>query len=289
LTSFILWPSQSVTVYKSNSGAWAVPQASKWVYASAPTIFVDPVNGSDTSNDGLSTGTAAMQTISGAFNLATKNFQGNGGTITIQLADGTYTTANPLFNGGQTGAFLFSIGGAPGHGASVIMQKGFSVKDFVAVGFNEMTFNSVSGSAINADQSGIVDVNSTVTFGSGASMSPMSATNGGTVNIDGAMTFSGGSLNIGFIAQSGGKLNFNTSTINVSAAVAFGTCCAFANTNALISAQGVTFSGAGVAGTTGQRYLALTGGGIDTGGGGASYFPGSSAGSATSPAWITPP
>jgi hypothetical protein len=46
-------------------------------------------------------------------------------------------------------------------------------------------------------------------------------------------------------------------------------------------APGTTFSGA----ATGARYLANTGGGIQTDGSGASFLPGNSAGTATSPGW----
>jgi hypothetical protein len=62
---------------------------------------------------------------------------------------------------------------------------------------------------------------------------------------------------------------------------------AFPGGFAFCSRNGVQgWIGASFAGTaTGGRYFALTGGGIETNGGGASFFPGNSVLGATSPAW----
>lgn len=286
LSSFILWPLQSVVLFNQN-GTWQVLGRSRWLQTGI-IIHVDPLNGSDTNNDGLATGTGgAMQTIPGAWRLATQNFDPLGGSIEILLADGTHSSGLPFtMVGGQAGSFLFSITGAAGHGANVIIGGQISVKDFLAVGFVEVTFSAIVGSAIECDQNGIVDIDPTVTFGNGgdaASFVPFVAANGGVVNVAGC-TVNCGKISAIFQVQFAGRIN-SEGTINIPTAMTVGNATAFADSNGVIDAAGTVFSGAGVAGTTGQRYLAQRGGGIWTNGGGASFFPGSSGGTATSPGW----
>src|ERR1700722_16532501 len=193
LPNFILWPGQTLTVFNGGPAGWIHDGQNRWNMTPGTIIFVDPVNGSDSDNDGLGSQSGAMATIAGAFNLATQQFMANGGSIGIGLADGTYDTTE-IFFGGQVGAFLFSVGGAPGRTANVIMTGTWSLKDFVAVGFNNMTFAPSAGSGISVDQNGIADINSTVAFASAPNANHMAASNGGVINLFDAYTIKGGSV-----------------------------------------------------------------------------------------------
>jgi hypothetical protein len=74
-------------------------------------------------------------------------------------------------------------------------------------------------------------------------------------------------------------------TINIAAPLKASTAFAMASGNSLIVAAQVKFAGSGASHCSGQRYIALRGAGIDTGGAGTDYLPGSIAGTATAPAW----
>jgi hypothetical protein len=91
LTSFILWPKQTVRVYNQNSVWQTDPSApTRWIIPGAVTFLVHPTLGSDT-NDGLGSGSGAFATIQKAVNVAQYDVDCNGSGVVIQLADGTYT------------------------------------------------------------------------------------------------------------------------------------------------------------------------------------------------------
>lgn len=281
--SFILWPQQTCYLYAKNAGSWVATRPSRFNNTGALTVFVDPT-GSDTNNDGLGTGTGAMQTITGAFNLIQQNFQPNAGAQPIQLANATYTSSD-TFLGGTTGGFLLQLGGAAGQGANVIYQGLAFNKDYVALQYHDMTFNTGAGSCIRCGQSGVVDILSGVTFGAASGAAHLEAMNGGVLNLSNSYTASGGAVGFHLYAHDGGQIAAgNGVTLTVSGNVS-ATDFAISQINGLINVGGLTISGAGVAGSTGARYSASLGGGIWTNGGGANYFPGNSAGSATSPGW----
>lgn len=286
-SSFILWPNQTLTVIGTNN-VWRFTLPPRWLNAGLASVQVDPVNGSDSNNDCLGTTTGSCQSIPGAVSIATKFMDAQGGSIQILLANGTYSTGLPYtFSGGTSGYFLITLTGNTGQGANVNISGQFSIKDFIAVSFHEMTFAATSGSAIEADQNGIVDISSTVTFGTGGAgllFTPMDAENGGVVNVSGGATINLSSMNIGMIARNTGRINM-VASVAIPTAISVQTAFAFADTDGVIFRSGGTFTGAGVAGTTGTRYTAATAGGINSGGGGANFFPGNSAGTATSPGW----
>jgi hypothetical protein len=284
LPKFILWPGQTLTVFNAGTAGWIHDGQNRWNVPPGTPIQVDPSNGRDTDNDGLGTGAGAMATIDGAFLLATEQFMANGGGIAIMLADGTYSTA-VNFNGGQVGSYLFSVGGAPGHTANVVMTGEFALKDFVAVGFNNMTFAPSEGCGICVDQNGIADVASTVAFASAPNANHMAVSNGGIINANQAYTINGGSVVTHWYATYGGRIMVTTPTINIAAPLEASTAFAMASGNSLIAAPQVKFAGSGASHCTGQRYIALRGAGIATGGAGTDYLPGSIAGTATAPAW----
>lgn len=82
----------------------------------------------------------------------------------------------------------------------------------------------------------------------------------------------------------GGYVNVSGAAIDITSALSFATAFAQANLGGQIGFVGSTFTGS-ASSVTGVRYLTATGGGINTNGGGATFLPGNSAGTATSPGW----
>jgi hypothetical protein len=105
----------------------------------------------------------------------------------------------------------------------------------------------------------------------------MFAENGGIISCFSAYTINGAASGH-FTAQKSGIIDLFGYTVTLSGSLNFSTAFAIAQTTGIVSAPSLTFTGGTI---TGQRYLASEGGVITTNGGGANYFPGNSAGSAT--------
>ena len=84
-----------------------------------------------------------------------------------------------------------------------------------------------------------------------------------------------------YFASSGGLIEMFNATITVTGTPAFSDGFAHATDRSGISAFGMTYSGA----ATGQRYISSLYSVVNTFGGGASYFPGNAAGTATTGAY----
>lgn len=286
LSNFFLWPGQSIIVVRDNN-TWTVHGRSRFL-STGYTFYVDNVNGSAT-NDGLAPGAGgAINSFINIQTLAQQNLDPQGGSVSIQVAQTgvNYTETLTWFGGGGS-YFLYSIAGAPGQ--TVVISGSHAVKDYAAVGFNNITFTPTQGNtSITVDQCGIVDVNSTVTFSAGGTVGLMSSANGGVINLVGnGCTFNLGGAPSAFVfnATSTGIINCTGISLNFSTGGSMTSAFAVVSSSGILNISGTTFSGAGAGSVTGVRYIAVNGGGINTGGGGANYLPGNSAGTATSPGW----
>jgi len=99
---------------------------------------------------------------------------------------------------------------------------------------------------------------------------------GAVAQMVGPCTISGGApthINV----TAGGYLNISSRSFTLTGTPAFSSAFALVDSPALLLAAGNTFTGS----ATGKRYDASLGGVINTAGGGANYFPGNSAGTAT--------
>ena len=240
----------------------------------ARTYYVRP-DGSD-SNDGLTnsaggaflTKQKAIDTAA-ALDLSIYN-------VTIQVADGTYTGAVVLKS--FVGAGIVTIRGnptTPGNvlisvtsancvtGSGVIGQWSLNGMKLVA---NTAGFNTISIS------SNTILYYQNIDFG--AANQHISVSVGAKAIAQGNTTISG-SANIHWYAAAGGYIQDRGITKTLSGTPAFAQAFAYCQQNAIMSVNGNTFSGS----ATGPRYAILTGGLIDTNGGGTSYLPGNSAGS----------
>jgi hypothetical protein len=292
-----LWPLQTFTLKNENNVWTIVNPPGRWVLPGSTVFNVSP-SGSN-SNDCLGTTTGACLTINFTSALISQVVDAANQYLQIQLdcsgAPTTYTASNRLkpaygapsgnnpsanINPTLTGStstpsncVLTSSGGATLQliGNSVWNVQGISLANTDGsspcllidqqswLRYNAMIFNSCNGTSGNdivvEDQSG-AEMAGNVTINNNAAMHVYSINQGTFVWSSGVITCNG-ALAI---------TNFTGSSIN--------------------SAQqwaGVTFSGCGS--VTGNRYSATLGGGVNTNGGGATFFPGNAGGTATSPGW----
>jgi hypothetical protein len=256
------------------------------------TIYVNPTTGND-SNNGLTAGTAFL-TIQAAINAIYRNYDWNGYSCTIQLADGTYT------NTGATGSFLAYFGGMPfgmmafgltlqgnpSNPQNVVLTS--TNANSIAVDRTLMylngltiratggtwTINQIIGLGLNVSKGGWAQCSNMRFDNTGGMFSVRSDWNG-VVVLTGTNNAITGSGTWGIAAGPFGTIYLSGATLNVTG---------WAATNSLWYAdQGrmevvsVTFTGT----ATGQRYTAGYNGVIDTAGGGPNYLPGTIAGALT--------
>ena len=92
LTAFFLYPGQSVVMFRDGSVWKTTGRPIRWRFPAAVTLYVNAILGNDT-NDGLASGSGnAFATVQKAWNTAVADFDLARQSLTIQLADGTYTS-----------------------------------------------------------------------------------------------------------------------------------------------------------------------------------------------------
>lgn len=202
--------------------------------------------------------------------------------VTIQVADGTYT-GGVIVNGPWIGSGDVTLQGNVSTPANVVISTTsahcISVQNNGRLKIGGMKLQTTTfGIGLVATAGGRIDIVSPVNFGACATYH-MNADGGGKILCSSNYTISG-NTSVHAVAISFGYFYVAANTITLSGTPAFGT---FAQSTRLGYMEWIsnTFSGS----ATGPRYNATTGGAIFTNGGGASYLPGNSAGSATSPGW----
>lgn len=235
-----------------------------------------------------SSGSCAWLTMQHAYDTIAATLDLGGYTVTIQIADGTYTVGL-IVAGPWTGGGAISFVGNTGTPANVI----FSVTGADCVKTNSsysgvLTFNGMkfititSGNSIYANSSGEIDflnINFGATAfahiltGAGASIGPVVATGNYTISASAAA----------HIYHQGGTVTVLNNTITLTGTPAWSSQFIFTGTGSIAFFSGNTFTGS----ATGQRYSCTQLSVLFTNGGGANYFPGNSAGScATSAIYI---
>lgn len=243
------------------------------------TVYVS-TTGND-SNDGLSVG-APFLTLQKAVNVLANNYDFNGFTATIQLADGTYTS------GLDTTGLLFS-GPVTLNGNSVtptnvvISTTSSNCIAHRSNGGGSLTVQNIklqtttSGSCITSSGNALLNLGVGINFGACAG-SHIFAWSFGRIQVLNSYTISGGASVAHVLADLQGQLFINSGiTVTLTGTPAFGSYFAMSSHASLVYAVSVTWSGA----ATGTRYSASGNGVIETSGGGATYFPGSVAGTVT--------
>lgn len=250
----------------------------------ANTTFFVSTTGND-SNNGLTSGTPWL-TIGHAINVLQDNYDLNGFAATIQLADGTYVGSWAV-NGtlvGQIGSlFIQGNAGSPANvllnttstaGGSTVLAGGGATMSVSGVKLQSVATSAACGLLQAGAGSTLTYTN--VVFGATAAAWHVSAVDGGTVVCIGNYTISGSALGH-FLQYNGGSININaTSVATLTGTPAFSQAFCYAQHCGVFndSAGLLSFSGA----ATGPRFVTSTNGVIDTDGGGANFFPGSSVG-----------
>ncbi|MFC3326197.1 hypothetical protein [Mesorhizobium cantuariense] len=254
------------------------------------TYFVRP-DGNDAINNGLTnTAGGAFQTLQKAWNtLAGLDLAAQAGFIVV--ADGTYAPLNmttmPI---GGTGITITGNTTTPAN--CHISTTGTCIQinaplpcPMTITGF-KMTFAGASQSAIKINAPGTVTCSNINLAGgsTGFSGAYYAGERGSRIIIIALGQVVSGSMSC-FCQTNGGVIqfagNFAAAPIVLTGTPAWSWVGVLANSGGVLEANGVVFSGT----ATGQRYAAQAGGGINTSGGGASYFPGNVAGTVSSGGW----
>ncbi|MCF3638733.1 hypothetical protein LXM94_01945 [Rhizobium sp. TRM95111] len=242
------------------------------------TYYVS-TTGSD-SNDGLTSGTA-WATLQHAWDFVLANINLAGYNITIDVEDGTYTsalTASGVLTGAP-GPGSFQIVGNTGTPANVVLSTAgdcIRSSNNAQIMVRGMRLTSSGASCFATSRGGTLEFD-TIEFNT-AAVSHINASGGSLVTFNGAYSIVGASP---FHYQVTNKALLAYGTVGSAIVTLTGTPAftqfAFCSLSALIGINSglVTYSGS----ATGSRYTAILGGNIYTFGGGANYFPGNSAGS----------
>lgn len=199
LTTFILWPLQSVVIFKDN-GAWKTdPQGPDRWFAPGISFFVHP-SGSDTANDGLVAGSSnAFATIQHAVDVIKKYVDMQGAQATINLADGTHQVGSGVsIVYALTGSTEFTITGSASTACTVNCDAGggcFIAREPATVTLigMKLTTSGNSSTAINASQFATVDF-SDIEFGAFNLGTHIIASDQASVNCLGNYAVSGGAV-----------------------------------------------------------------------------------------------
>jgi len=238
-------------------------------------------DGSDSNNGLADTSGGALLTPQKAFDVAC-TIDLNGFTVTISIGSGSFEgiTFNKAWVGGN-----ITIVGAGAANTTIASTNGLAAFYVSApapgvIRIDNMKITNSSGGAIRLDAAARFLCGSGLEFGTCVASHVLAAAPGSFLSMIANYTISGGSI-YHLNAQFGAYIRATGITVTLTGTPAFSIAYANASNMGGMLASSCTFSGA----ATGPRYNALQGGGINTGGGGASYFPGSTAGTATSPGW----
>jgi len=252
------------------------PGGAREVLSSARTYYVR-TDGSD-SNTGLSntaggaflTVQKAIDVISGTLDLATYD-------VTVQVGDGTRTAAVTLKKFTSGGGVVLLVGNSATPANCVISTTSancFSVLDYAGPysidGFKLVT--TTSGTGISAIGVAAIVTFKNINFGACAT-AHMSVVNGSAVSASGNYEITGAAP-WHYGAFSSGIITVSSRTVTITGTPAFSTAFCLAQTTGIVVANSNTYSGS----ATGVRYNASLNAVINTGGGGANYLPGNSAG-----------
>lgn len=239
-------------------------------------------DGVDTNNGLANTAGGAFKTIQKAVD-AVAAVDANGFTVAIQIGDGTYTGAVKLKNVvGFSAAGSLIIRGNNSTPANVVISV-TGDNCFTASGLNVVwdildlkMQTTTGGDCLNASAGGTIRYGN-VNFGACAGSHVASIQRGSIIALSSYAISGGASAH--FSSTYFSYLNAQGLTITISGTPAFSFAFATAQMNALLAAATITFSGS----ATGNRFYVSNNATIFTNGGGASYLPGSAAGTGTNP------
>jgi hypothetical protein len=187
------------------------------------------------------------------------------GASTVQLTGNTTTPANCHIS--TTGSALI-VGNTSGYsGGQGISLRGFKI-------------TSSSGDGIKAAHGAIVYINGNICFGGVGNGACMITGTGGKIFGSSFTMEISGNCNTVFQPSALSIINLSSMSLTLTGTPAWATSCAYVARGGQLVVHGLSTTGS----ATGKRYSVTGNGSIDTNGGGASYFPGSVAGTTTADA-----
>lgn len=238
-------------------------------------------DGSDGNNGLSNTAGGAFLTIQKALNVCAALDLGTF-NVTIQVADGTYTGANRV-----TGPWLGSgnvtvLGNTSAPGNVVINVTGGAC--FWAENGGRLTISGMelrtttSGECVRSTRGGFVALGTALRFSTCAG-AHIYADGFGLVQGFSNYSIVGSPETWHIFCEAQGQVGIFPSVITLTGTPAWGTAYVQAQTGGFVDHRGMTFSGT----ATGKRYAVQNGGVINSGGAGTTFYPGSVAGTGTSP------
>ena len=231
-------------------------------------LYVNGVTGNDSNNGSIGT---PFKTIGAC----TTYFQNNYDVVSVNInvAAGTYNEQVQVENLNRGYLMDIVYTGAGSSTTTIVAPSGldcFFLKDYGVADIQGFTLTGASGAAyaISVGQFAICDLGSDIVFGSNFLGAHMSVTQNASLNILNNYTITGGS-DIHIYVSTGGLVSINNSvTVTIPSAVNFSTAYLYTSKGGKINiGSGYNAAGAGVAGTTGTKFVETQGsGGIFSGG-----------------------
>jgi hypothetical protein len=245
------------------------------------TVFV-ATTGND-NNTGLTAGSPFL-TPQRAWNYIAANFDLNGFTATIQLANGTYSAANsilsvnaPVF--GALGPGNVILNGNAGSPASVVLSSSGGVSVVFAsnsaIQVQNLKVQHTTGHGLLAAPQGEIDFTNII-FGAVGTASAFHVTSngGGICRAIGNYSITGGGSGHMFADGSGAYIQIAGRTVTITGAPVIQDGYAVAFACGLIDGFSCTFVGT----VTGRKFDITANGVVNANAAGINYFPGSTAG-----------
>jgi hypothetical protein len=273
------WVADEALFVTHRSGDWSPSLPALRERLSGARTYYVRTDGSDL-NDGLSnTPSGGFLTLQRAVT-AVQGLDIGPHSVTIRVADGSYPTGVSIAGPWLGSGTVTITGNTAAPGSVVLTGSGancISASFGARVSIEGMEFRTIGGgSAIVASGGAICTISGPVRFGACATYH-MLGDAGGTIQVNAGYQIVGGAL-YHWIATTRGGISCVARAVALSGAPAFGAAFAYAGRLGGIDCHLCTFSGT----ATGIRYAVDGNSVLFTNGGGASYLPGSSAGSASS-------
>lgn len=245
-----------VSFAAGNKKVFIAPSATRATWArekltSSRTYYVR-TDGSDSNNGLANTSGGAFLTIQKAIDVIADTLDINRQTVTVQLADGTYTSGATMRS--LVGSNLITIQGNNSTPSNVVVSTTSSncftssipgatlyVKDMKLQ-------TTTSGICVQATNGGFVSVNN-IDFGAAATSHMYSTVTGSTVQVVGNYTISGNSP-VHVIVLIGAVFLCDGRTVTISGTRNFSTAYLYMRGSSSATISGNTFSGS----ATGKRY-----------------------------------
>lgn len=225
-------------------------------------LFVS-TTGSDTTGNGTSA--FPWATLQFAYDYVVANIDMHGLSVNLNVGAGNFAgliaTAGPFI-----GNALMTITGAGS--SSTFIQcttngEGFQVKDLAVLVISGLTIEDNAGATgawgILCEQLGIIDIGTDIKFGTIANGVHIGSEDGGNINVTGgAYTITGHAIEHFNVGQYG-RITLGATVVSIPSALAF-TFFASAQYEGCLDLSGASFTGSGVAGTTGTKFINNYGG-----------------------------